>query len=69
MDESDDDAACEAEPVREIVETMINDGYEAALLVFLAADGTSGLWHRGGLDAEDFLRFLLAAEVAREVRH
>lgn len=67
--EFDDDVVRETNAARDIIEGMLTDGYSAALLVFLAPDGTSRLWHREGLDAKDFLRFLLAAEVAREVRH
>lgn len=59
----------DAEPVREIVETMLDDGFRPAILVFLAPDGTTRLWHREDLDAEDLMRFLLATGVAREVGH
>ncbi|MBX9718493.1 MAG: hypothetical protein K2X36_06575 [Microbacteriaceae bacterium] len=67
--EFDDDVVRETDAARDIIERMQDDGYSPTLLVFLAADGTSRLWHREGLDAEDFLRFLLAAEVARGARH
>lgn len=63
--EFDGDAA----PVGEIVETMLHDGFRPALLVFLAPDGTTRLWHREDLDAEDLMRFLLTTGAAREVGH
>lgn len=59
----------EAEPVREIVEAMLSDGFQPAILVFLAPDGTTRVWHREDLDAEDLMRFLVASGTAREVRH
>lgn len=54
----------EGGPVREIVETMLDDGFKPAILVFLAPDDTTRLWHREDLDAEDLMRFLLATGAA-----
>lgn len=67
----DDDArsSCEPDAVKQIVTEMLSDGFQPAILVFLAPDGTTRLWHRQDLDAEDLMRFLLATGVAREVRH
>lgn len=59
----------EAKPVREIVEAMLDEGFRPAILVFVAPDGMTRLWHRDDLDAEDLMRFLLATGAAREVRH
>lgn len=67
----DDDAHSSSEPeaVKQIVAEMVDDGFMPAILVFVAQDGTTRLWHREDLDAEDLMHFLLATGVAREVRH
>lgn len=67
----DDDARSSSEPeaVKRIVAEMVDDGFSPVILVFLAPDGATRLWHREDLDAEDLMRFLLATEAAREVRH
>lgn len=66
----DDDALSSREPeaVRQNVTDMIDEGF-APVSVFISPDGTTRLWHRDGLNAEDLLRFVLAAEGAREVQH
>ena len=67
----DDDALSTREPaaVRQNVTDMIDDGFAPVVSVFISPDGTTRLWHRDGLDAEDLLRFVLVAECAREVQH
>jgi len=64
-----DDHPSESERVREIVDQMRREGFAPALLVFIAADGTSRSVFREGIDLEDLLRFLLASEATREVPH
>ena len=67
----DDDARSSSEPeaVKQIVTEMIDDGFAPVVLVFLSPDGTTRLWHRADVDAEDLMRFLVATGAAREVRH
>lgn len=67
----DDDARRTSEPeaVKQIVTEMIDDGFAPVVLVFLSPDGTTRLWHRADVDAEDLLRFIVAAGAAREVPH
>lgn len=64
-----DDDPSEPERVREIVEQMLREGFAPALLVFIAADGTSKSIFREGIDLEDLLRFLLASESLRGLPH
>lgn len=64
-----DDDPSESERVREIVDQMLREGFAPALLVFIAADGTSRSVFREGIDLEDLLRFLLASECPRGAPH
>lgn len=66
-----DDALSTREPeaVRQNVTDTLDDGFAPVVSVFISPDGTTRLRHRDGLDAEDLLRFVLAAEGAREVQH
>lgn len=66
-----DDALSTREPeaVRQNVTDTLDDGFAPVVSVFISPDGTTRLRHRDGLDAEDLLRVVLAAEGAREVQH
>ncbi|MBY0275900.1 hypothetical protein K2Z84_11190 [Candidatus Binatia bacterium] len=48
---------------------MLREGFAPALLVFIAADGTSKSIFREGIDLEELLRFLLASESLRGLPH
>lgn len=56
------------EAVRQNVMDMIDDG-SAPVSVLISPAGTTRLWYRCALDAEDLLRCVLVAEGAREVQH
>ena len=67
----DDDALSTQEPaaVRQTVTDMVDDGFAQLVVVFVSPDGTTRLGHRDGLDTQDLLQLVLAAEGAREVQH
>jgi len=48
---------------------MLREGFSPALLVFIAADGTSRSVFRDGIDLAHLLRFLLASECPQGVPH